>query len=674
MKITTTTCLLALLPLCGFSQNIQNERKTIWPTSKIGKVEISPENVVDLSNFGVDVTAQVAIDDVLSKVISNFGNTGGVIYLPKGNYLVNKTIDLPSNTYLIGDGSNRTTLRLNLAGTGHGIEARGKISSTWLKINKQAYKGDQEVVISNHNYKIGDLLRIRIKAEDLITSSWAKGSIGQIVEVVKVDGNTILLKDPLRLDLPLAEDAEVSRITPVENCGIMNLTIVRDDQTTGQTDNVHFEYTKNALVYGVNSVKCNFSHVNNVYAYETFVYGSYFTEGFDYGSGGKAYGVVLSFTSSQCVVENNIFNKLRHSVLFQAGPNGNVVGYNYSKDPYWTGVLLPSDFSGDIVMHGNYPFMNLIEGNIIQNLVIDNSHGRNGPNNTFMRNRMENAGLFMNSQPASDEQIYVGNEITGSGTSSNGFVSFPKGLYVLEGKDHIEFANNVNGKMYPKAEKVDDVSYYYSSKPAWIESSSWPAIGYPRSLDEGSIPAFARSSSSLKTVSYPFKNPHISTAINLIGSAANMENKLNWEYSGIQSCPEFMVFRINPNKEFVQLATLNCGSGEFLSFTDRDFPREQTNDVNSYFILVQQNSGEWVPSDTLKLKVQNSLSSEFPMMASSSFGEPESIALRDVNGRLIATAPTLKRLRMEVASGIYVASSTYANGMVTQKKVYINTN
>jgi len=674
MKITATTCLLALLPLCGFSQNIQNERKTIWPTSKVGTIDISPEKVVDLSAYGVDVTAQVAIDEILSEAISKLGSSGGVIYMPKGNYLINKTINLPSNTYLIGDGSNRTTLRLNLSGTGHGIEARGIISSTWLKINEEAFKGDKEVVISNHNYKVGDLLRIRIKAEACITSSWAKGSVGQIVEVLQVDGNTILLKDPLRLDLPLSEDAEVSKITPIENCGVLNMSIAREDQTIGQTDNIHFEYTKNALVYGVNSIKCNFSHVSNVCAYETFVYGSYFTEGFDYGSGGKAYGVVLAFTSSQCVVENNIFSKLRHSVLFQAGSNGNVVGYNYSKDPFWTDVLLPSDFAGDIVMHGNYPFMNLIEGNIIQNLVIDNSHGKNGPNNTFMRNRMENAGLFMNNQPASDEQIYIGNEITGTGTSSNGFISFPKGLYILEGQDHIEFANNVNGKMYPKAEKIDDISYYYSSKPMWIESNLWPAIGYPRLLNEGSIPSYARSTSSIKTVSYPFKNPHISTAINLIGSVENMENKLKWEYSGTQACPEFMVFRINPNKEFVQLTTLNCGSTDFLSFTDRHFPREHTNEVNSYFILVQQTNGEWIASDTLKLKVQNSLSSESSKNLFTTLGEPESIILRDINGRVIAEAATFKTLRREVATGIYVASSTYANGMVTQKKVFLDAN
>ena len=166
------------------------------------------------------------------------------------------------------------------------------------------------------------------------------------------------------------------------------------------------------------------------------VEGSYFTNAFNHGGGGKAYGVVLAFTSSQCMVENNIFKRLRHSILFQAGPNGNIVGYNYSHDAYWTGVFSPSDFSGDIVMHGNYPFLNLIEGNIIQNLVIDNSHGINGPGNVFLRNRIENAGIFMNCSPATDFQAFIGNEITGTGTSTNGLIPFPKGLYSLCGRGH----------------------------------------------------------------------------------------------------------------------------------------------------------------------------------------------------------------------------------------------
>ncbi|MBK6996924.1 MAG: hypothetical protein IPH31_19135 [Lewinellaceae bacterium] len=38
-------------------------------------------------------------------------------------------------------------------------------------------------------------------------------------------------------------------------------------------------------------------------------------------------------------------------MLLQSGSNGNVLGYNFSTDPYWE--EFPNDAAGDIVLHGN---------------------------------------------------------------------------------------------------------------------------------------------------------------------------------------------------------------------------------------------------------------------------------------------------------------------------------
>src|SRR5690606_35679977 len=154
-------------------------------------------------------------------------------------------------------------------------------------------------------------------------------------------------------------------------------------------------------------------------------------DGFSYGSGGKAYGVCLQFGTGDCIVENNYFNHLRHSILMQAGVNGNAIGYNYSVDPYWTDVSLPANSAGDIVFHGNYPYMNLVEGNNCQHIVIDDSHGKNGPYNTLLRNRSDLYGLFMNSNPATDSVNFIGNEVTNTG--------FLLGLYILSGNGHFTF-------------------------------------------------------------------------------------------------------------------------------------------------------------------------------------------------------------------------------------------
>ncbi|MBR9977263.1 MAG: T9SS type A sorting domain-containing protein, partial [Bacteroidetes bacterium] len=238
-------------------------------------------------------------------------------------------------------------------------------------------------------------------------------------------------------------------------------------------------------VYGVESYRCTFAHITAEYSANIAVAGSYFHHAFDYGGGGRAYGVVLQFATGECRIENNIFERLRHSMLLQAGANGNVFAFNYSTDPYWTGVnpLIPSDAAGDIVLHGNWPYANLFEHNICQNIVIDNSHGPNGPFNTFFRNRAEAYGIFFSADNSPSCNI-VGNEITNT--------SLPYSLvnYSIRGEDHFLYGNNDKGRVRPDSNvTLSDTSYAYRQRPAFLHSFSGTGIGIPDDIGTGSIPA-----------------------------------------------------------------------------------------------------------------------------------------------------------------------------------------
>jgi hypothetical protein len=137
------------------------------------------------------------------------------------------------------------------------------------------------------------------------------------------------------------------------------------------------EYATNCYINGVEMDSCNYAHVTFSASSHCAVRNSYFHDAYSYGGGGKGYGIMVQNTSGDCLIENNIFRHLRHSMILQAGSNGNVFGYNYSIDPYWTEVSLPSNAAGDIVLHGNYVYANLFEGNLGQQIVIDDSHGIN---------------------------------------------------------------------------------------------------------------------------------------------------------------------------------------------------------------------------------------------------------------------------------------------------------
>ena len=215
--------------------------------------------------------------------------------------------------------------------------------------------------------------------------------------------------------------------------------------------------------------------------------GSYFHHAFVYdGVSTHGYGVTLAHHSGGCLIVNNIFAHLRHSMMVKTGANGNVFAYNYSRDPYKSEGI--SDFTGDISLHGHYPFANLFEGNIVQNIIIDHYWGPSGPFNTFFRNRAELWGIIMTESDSTETsmQNFVGNECTDSG--------FLYGEFDLKGADNFVYANNILGQIIPDSlGKLPGASYYLSESPSfWETNENWPDIGLPNKLGNGIIPAKQR--------------------------------------------------------------------------------------------------------------------------------------------------------------------------------------
>ncbi|MDD2388080.1 MAG: hypothetical protein PHP52_14995, partial [Bacteroidales bacterium] len=111
------------------------------------------------------------------------------------------------------------------------------------------------------------------------------------------------------------------------------------------------------------------------------------------------------------LIENSIFQYLRHGVTICDGSWYNVVAYNYFREKHATvHIPLIGDVSvnwSDIAIHGEAentwryenghyssidslrtPTYNLIEGNDLEYLCVDATHRYNGEKNTFLRNRV----------------------------------------------------------------------------------------------------------------------------------------------------------------------------------------------------------------------------------------------------------------------------------------------
>ncbi|MEI6085763.1 MAG: hypothetical protein WCS70_15875 [Verrucomicrobiota bacterium] len=259
--------------------------------------------------------------------------------------------------------------------------------------------------------------------------------------------------------------------------------------TDKQRDNIYtiyLNYAARCWIRGVEGFNTFGGRIAMDSSTQCEVTGSYFHHAWDYDGAGSGYGVRLQYKTGECKIENNIFQHLRHSMLAQLGVNGNVFGYNYSREPLRT--EFPSQVSSDITIHGNYPYANLFEGNIVQHIWIDNSHGANSPLNTFFRNRAEAYGFNVTDAAASNQNV-VGNELLGR------YMPFLGNGYSLIGKN-FEFGNNskARGLQPPGTSNLTDASYYLTNTPAfWTITNAWPTIGSPHSLEPAKeIPAQVR--------------------------------------------------------------------------------------------------------------------------------------------------------------------------------------
>lgn len=487
--LALSVCMLTVY--CAQAQTIPATRTTDW--QKAGLADTLPQygNVVNIMNHGAVADGITPNNTAFSNAVLSLNGQPGTIYIPAGNYLFTQTINITSDSIIIKGDGVATRLLFDMNGKKENmINIKGIVDQSGFDVLQAVNRNDKKMLAVNPSgIGAGDYVILTNNDSNIIFSPWAMRSAGQILSVTQVSGDTLFFDNNIRRYYPGNSGATIVRIHPVKGVGIECLYLERKDSTTEQTNNIDFTRAANCWVIGVESNMTNFSHVAVNYSTHILIRGNYFHHAHSYGGGGEAYGITLEYTSGDCLVENNIFEHLRHSMLVQAGANGNVFAYNYSTDPYWTQPPLPANSAGDIVCHGNYPYLNLFEGNIVQNIVVDDSHGINGPYNTFYRNRAELYGIFTIAASA-DSMNYAANEITNS-----------LGYYLLTGNGYFESGNNVQGTVLPAGSSAAAENSLYRSTPPgyWPGKVPYPSIGTPHLYAQGEHAAKQRYTTSQKT-------------------------------------------------------------------------------------------------------------------------------------------------------------------------------
>ncbi len=473
------------------AQVIPDSLRVDWSGAGAPNFFVDTANVADVKAFGAAGNGVTDDFNAIITALASLGGKSGVVYFPPGNYLVKSTLYLQDSVVYKGAGAGATTLTFDLGGvTGNCFNVQKNQTAPFFPVaGGFAYKSAQLILDSAGYFKAGDYAEIRQLNGpwDTNPAAWAQYAVGQVVRVAAVAGDTLTLQQPLRIAYDSALQVEIRRLIPRVNSGLECLRITRADSTAASVNyGVYFLYAARCRLRGVESERSVGAHVWAEVSTGLEITGCYFHDAYLYdGSSTHGYGVVLATHTGDSKIEDNVFRHLRHAMMVKQGANGNVFGYNYSIEPYRS--EFPNDFGADISLHGHYPFANLFEGNIGQNLIVDQAYGPSGPHNTFFRNRVESYGIIISSGAVnSDGQNLVANEITGTGPL--------KGQYTLAGTGHFEYGNRDNGVIVPASTgPVGDTSYCHPGTPAfWAIPAPFPNIGPPFPVSGQTIPARER--------------------------------------------------------------------------------------------------------------------------------------------------------------------------------------
>lgn len=359
------------------AQVLTSDRSVNWSVAGYQGCIPNPSTFKKITDFGGVGNGSTVNNTALTNAISSLGGAAGIVYFPAGNYLFTTTINLPANVVLRGESSSLTTLTFNLGGaTNSLLQATAAAGSAFVSITSGYTKGSNSLVVSNaSSFSVGDYAEIRQVngSWDTNPAVWAAYSVGQIVKITGKAGNTLTLASPLRIDYSVSLSPEISKINPVRNVGIESLKLYRSDTpSAGGGYNIYFSYAANCWVKDVESERSNGSHIALEACTNIEITGCYIHHGIVYdGSGTRGYGITFFHHTSECLAENNIMRYLRHAFSVKQGANGNVIAYNYSREVNRSEAF--SEYAGDLSLHGHYAFANLFEGNICQNLFIDDA-------------------------------------------------------------------------------------------------------------------------------------------------------------------------------------------------------------------------------------------------------------------------------------------------------------
>lgn len=328
-------------------------------------------------------------------------HNGRAVYLPPGIYRTTGQLNITGGKSIVirGAGPHRTKILLDTYAPANVIKIyESSAPAPAIDIQEGYEKGSRVLDLSwfaARSILQGDIIWIsQLDDPNFVTTETYNHTLcgycgdhgnrcmAQYDRVMEKHGGKLVLEQPLYFGFQAGLRPQLVKSPHIDRCGVEDLYLdrVRDCSAYPDANGVRMVYACDCWMKNVESSHTVGAHCRLEYSYQCEFRDCIFHEGFDYGSG-RAYGMMIFERNSAHLIENNIFYKCRHSVIFESGGSGCVVGYNFATNEYsWPD---PDFLALDFGTHGAHPYMNLFEGNFFGKWTLDWAHGSASHNTLF---------------------------------------------------------------------------------------------------------------------------------------------------------------------------------------------------------------------------------------------------------------------------------------------------
>jgi hypothetical protein len=291
-----------------------------------------------------------------------------------------------------------------------GIKTYGSMGSAVSITDSSLPKGKTTVTVSDASaYSVGDYCYMDQENDpayinfEIPPSNRSLKYMHGIFKVIAKNGNTLTMDRPLRHYFGSSFNPTVKKMNVVKNSAVENLKMMNYEWTQSEwyanrkyCRPLGMEYAVNCWVkdvYFYNGHQEHFatrSSARNTVKdcqFHRLMWGEWGRDATYKDQPFNNYSIYFANGSADNLITNNIWNNHWIQIVQAVGANGNVFSYNYS---------FGTRNSRGIFLHGRYPHENLIESNDFSAVINGggSTWGRQGPRNTFFRNRGRGIGRF----------------------------------------------------------------------------------------------------------------------------------------------------------------------------------------------------------------------------------------------------------------------------------------